>query len=371
MINFDTFKSLITEARNMSAAQAREVIRNAVDNADGRTLINLLRAVERPVLEAKSKELFAARKLNNFAQRNSTPFVEFVNKVSSAKGDTEEKIDFIQGCIEGRYFNAKRFTSAKSGNYSAYINATDSIMKQLYSWFLRWKPQIDENGTVAVGQMEAVMIFLAADGGKGGDGDTFGDAFAGGQLIEVKTGGGHLGKSGKNMWGGAKTWFINECKKQIPDWASSKSDKDILAAFTGTGKTKNAVILEINEALKKARKKPKDFWQSFFVQIYGQKINDQGILTDPNFIDLSAYATGLGFITYKQQTNFDMVSLISTKNAGGQKFGDFVNWHTPDDVISTFKSNLWNMDYSLGWEGGGRVDGLSPRLYTGSKGYTL
>ena len=44
---------------------------------------------------------------------------------------------------------------------------------------------------------------------------------------------------------------------------------------------------------------------------------------------------------------------------------------TNHDVIDTFKSNLWSMDYSLSWDGGGRVDGLSPRLYTGKKGYTL
>jgi|TARA_B100000085_G_scaffold205950_3_gene189570 hypothetical protein len=372
MISFKSFKTLVTEARNMSADQARAMIRQAVDNADGRTLINLMRAVERPILEEKSRELFRARKLDAFGKRNSLPFVEFVNKVSSAKGDTEEKLTFIQNCIDGVYFDANGFTRAKSGNFSSYVKAPDSIMKQLYTWFLNWKPQIDANGTVAVGRMEAVMIFLAADGGKGGDGETFGDAFAGGNLIEVKTGGGHMGKGGKTMFGTKKTWFINECKKQIPDWAGSKSDKEILAAFMGgAGKPKNTVIVEINEALKKARKKPSDFWKSFFNEVYGQRINDQGILDDPNLIDLQAYATGLGFIVYKQQTNFDMVSVLSTTNAGGQKFGDFVNWHTPDDCITTFKSNLWSMDYSLSWDGGGRVDGLSPRLYTGKKGYTL
>lgn len=372
MINFESFKSLVTEARNMSADQARDMIRKAVDNADGRTLINLMRAVERPILEEKSRELFRARKLDAFGKRGALPFVEFVNKVSATKGETQEKVDFIQNCIDGKYFSAKSFTSAKSGNFSSYINASDSIMKQLYSWFLNWKPQIDANGTVAVGKMEAVMIFLASDGGKGGDGDTFGDAFAGGNLIEVKTGGGHMGKNGKNMFSSKKSWFVDECKKQIPDWAGSKSDKDILAAFTGgAGKNKNAVILEINEALKKARKQPKNFWISFFNEVYGQRVNDQGILDNPNLIDLQAYATALGFITYKSQTSFDMVSVLSTTNAGGQKFGDFVNWHTPDDVITTYKSNLWSMDYSLSWDGGGRVDGLSPRLYTGKKGYTL
>jgi hypothetical protein len=372
MLNFDSFKTLITEARNLSANDARAMIRSAVDNADGRTLINLLRAVERPVLEDKSRELFRARKLDAFGKRGALPFVEFVNKVSSAKGETQEKLDFIQNCIDGVYFDANGFTGSKSGNFSSYVKASDSVMKQLYVWFLNWKPQIDANGTVAVGRMEAVMIFLAKDGGKGGDGDTFGDAFAGGNLIEVKTGGGHMGKNGKTMFGTKKTWFINECKKQIPDWAGSKSDKDILAAFTGgAGKPKNKVIVEINEALVKARKKPKDFWVSFFNEVYGQRINDQGILDNPNLIDLQAYATALGFITYKQQTSFDMVSVLSTTNAGGQRFGDFVNWHTPDDVISTYKANLWSMDYSLSWDGGGRVDGLSPRLYTGKKGYTL
>lgn len=372
MINFELFRTLVSEARNMTADQARAMIRQAVDNADGRMLINLMRAVERPLIEEKSRELFKARKLDNFAKRASLPFVEFVNKVSSAKGDTEEKISFIQNCIDGVYFDAKGFTNAKSGNFSSYVKAPDSIMKQLYGWFLNWKPSIDENGTVAVGKMEAVMIFLAADGGKGGDGETFGDAFAGGNLIEVKTGGGHMGKGGKNMFGTKKTWFVNECKKQIPDWAGSKSDKDILAALEGgSGKIKNKVILEINEALKKARKKPKDFWMSFFTEVYGQRINDQGILDDPNFIDLCAYATGLGFIVYKQQTNFDMVSVIATENKAGQKFGEFVNWHTPDDVIITYKANAFNMDYSLSWEGGGRTDGLSPRLTVGKKNYVL
>ena len=264
MINFESFKKIISEARNMSAQQARDMIHQAVDNADGRTLINLMRAVERPVLEEKSKELFRARKLDAFGKRGALPFVEFVNKVSSAKGETQEKIDFIQNCIDGKYFDANSFTKAKSGNFSSYVKAPDSVMKQLYTWFLNWKPQIDANGTVAVGRMEAVMIFLAADGGKGGDGETFGDAFAGGNLIEVKTGGGHMGKNGKTMYNSKKTWFINECKKQIPDWAGSKSDKEILGILNGTGKQKNAVILEINAALKKARKKPSDFWKSFF-----------------------------------------------------------------------------------------------------------
>ncbi len=371
MINFEKFKDLITEARNLTADQARAMIRQAVDNADGRTLINLMRAVERPIIEEKSRELFRARKLDAFGQRSALPFVEFVNKVSSAKGETEEKLTFIQNCIDGVYFNAKSFTGAKSGNFSSYVKTPDSIMKQLYTWFLNWKPQIDANGTVAVGRMEAVMIFLAVDGGKGGDNDTFGDAFAGGNLIEVKTGGGHMGKNGKSMYNSKKTWFVTECKKIIPEWANSKKDNEILGVLSGTGKQKNAVILEINEALKKARKKPSDFWKSFFNEVYGQRIDDKGLLDDPNLVNISAYATALGFITYKEQTRFDMVSVLSTTNAGGQKFGDFVNWHTPGDVIDTFKANLWSMDYSLSWDGGGRVDGLSPRLYTGKKGYTL
>lgn len=371
MINFEKFKELVFEARNLTADQARAMIRQAVDNADGRTLINLMRAVERPVLEEKSRELFRARKLDAFGQRGALPFVEFVNKVSSAKGETEEKLTFIQNCIDGVYFNAKSFTGAKSGNFSSYVKAPDSIMKQLYTWFLNWKPQIDANGTVAVGRMEAVMIFLAIDGGKGGDNDTFGDAFAGGNLIEVKTGGGHMGKNGKSMYNSKKTWFVTECKKIIPEWANSKKDNEILGVLSGTGKQKNAVILEINAALKKARKKPSDFWKSFFNEVYGQRIDDKGLLDDPNLVNISAYATALGFITYKEQTRFDMVSVLSTTNAGGQKFGDFVNWHTPGDVIDTFKANLWSMDYSLSWDGGGRVDGLSPRLYTGKKGYTL
>ena len=372
MINFEAFKTLLAEARNMNADQARDLIRKAVDNADGRTLINLMRAIERPVLEDKSKELFKARKLDAFAARGALPFVEFVNKVSAAKGDTGEKVEFIQNCIEGKYFAAKQFTGAKSGNFASYVKAPDSIMRQLYAWFLNWKPQIDANGTVAVGRMEAVMIFLAEDGGKGGDDDTFGDAYAGGNLIEVKTGGGHMGKGGKTMFGSKKRWFTDHCKKEIPAWANTKSDNEMLAVFMGgAGKPKNKVIIEINEALKKEKKKPKDFWQAFFQEVYGSKINDQQILDDPNLIDLQAYATALAFIEYKRQTNFDMVSVLSTSNAGGQKFGDFVNWHTPDDCITTYKAKLWSMDYSLSWDGGGRVDGLSPRLYTGSKRYTL
>jgi len=90
MINYETFKNLVSEARNMSAEEARAMIRSAVDNADGRTLINLLRAVERPVLEEKSRELFRARKLDAFGKRGALPFVEFVNKVSSAKGETKK-----------------------------------------------------------------------------------------------------------------------------------------------------------------------------------------------------------------------------------------------------------------------------------------
>ena len=84
MINFEKFKDLITEARNLTADQARAMIRQAVDNADGRTLVNLMRAVERPIIEEKSRELFRARKLDAFGQRSALPFVEFVNKVSSA-----------------------------------------------------------------------------------------------------------------------------------------------------------------------------------------------------------------------------------------------------------------------------------------------
>jgi hypothetical protein len=35
MINYETFKNLVSEARNMSAEEARAMIRSAVDNADG------------------------------------------------------------------------------------------------------------------------------------------------------------------------------------------------------------------------------------------------------------------------------------------------------------------------------------------------
>ena len=360
MHNFKTFITL-SEA---SLSDIRSNMIAAINDANGKDLVTMYRAmessVEKRLIKNKLIALFKDRGLGAFV--NKTPFDQFFKKIVNTKATVEQKEQFLDGLIEGSFFNSSAFVKSKSGKLKSLINTSNPVMSELLDWMFVWAPQIDKNSTVAVGSAEALLIFLSKSGGKG---DPFGDVKIGKSVIEVKASSGALGKDGPKYWGNSRDSFIAAVKKVIPGLAS-KSNVE-LAKMNPLGHTKQkekSVALNTLSALMSSAGKSDteiaSFWKAFIDGALGVSLSGK-ILVNKGVVDYNSwmrYATAAALDEYIRQTKFEVLTLLDVNT------GEYLNFTSGNEMLST---DGWHFDQSLTWTGGGQGKSLSPRVYMGSK----
>ena len=338
----------------------------SINDANSKDLVTMYKAMEssvtQRVIRNKMIQLFKARGLEGFIDK--PPFDEFMKRVTNTKHDLDSKSAFMDSAISGALFNSAAMIKSKSGNIKTHIDTSNPVLAELLPWLINWAPQIDNNSTVAVGGSEAVMIFLSKGGSKG---NPFGDVKIGSTVIEVKTGGGAMGKDGSKYWGNSKESFANSVKKVLPG-LSNKSVAEISKLnplFPTKQKEKSIALNNLSLMMAAAGKSDAEistFWKSFIDTALGVSLSNT-IKVNRGVCDYDSwmrYATAASHDVYKKQTKFDIITLIDTKS------GEYINFSSGADMLS---NPGWHYDQSLTWRGGGQGAGLSPRIFMGSKSF--
>lgn len=348
---------LLTE---LSSSDMRNYLRSTIDTASDEELSQMMKAVERPAIEAKVTEVFRAKKLDQYI--DTSAWDTLVKQLLKVNATIDEKIEFCNNLITGKYIDPKAYIKSTKGNVKNFIKASDKVMKALFPWFLSWKPEID---VVAVGPAEAIFIFCAADGKKG---DPAGDIYMGGKVIEMKVSGGSMGKKGETMWTSTKGWFASTVKSMLSDSLGNKSDADVLkfAPMGGSHDSKSIRINTLSTMMHAKGFSDKDisqFWMDWTSQAMKAKLSkpikvSKGVVDYDSFV---RYITGVGYVKYKEQTGFDMVSLLDKDT------GNFINFTTGEDFMDR---SDYMLDASMDWNGGGQGGGLTGRLETKSGTHT-
>lgn len=356
MISFSKHRLLA----EMSMDDLRKEMIDMVGSADPKELVTYYRAmqssVERRMVTMRLSTLFKDRGLGEYV--NKGPYDEFMRKILSLKQSTEDKIDWLDGMIEGRFFDSAGFIKGSAGNIKKHFTFSNPVMKDIFPWLLTWKADID---VVATGPAEALLIFSAKGGGKGAP---YGDAKIGSNMIEVKVPGGSMGKGGAKYWGDQKDWFYKTAVQMVPALKDVKKDAVVnMSPLGATSHNKKSIAMN-TLAAKMAAAGNSDaaigkFWVDFIehalkVKVKGKLRVSNGVV---NYDDWSRLAAAAAIDKYKEQTGFTMLTLI-TKDTG-----DYLNFTSGADMIN---NSNWNYDSSLTWLGGGQGGGLSPRIGYGS-----